>query len=325
MKNPWAEIQPPNADVNARRVDHTHPVDLFWGRSQTGRYLLVCELPVATDLSSMEIPSVVGIRAWLSIDNDDSSPKKLCLELRDETEWEMFVSICLDIVEATRTCDQHTVAPVVIRRLARWQQFLKHRGGEGLSESAVKGLFGEMAFLKSHVTDRFGLADAIRFWRGPLGAPQDFEVHDTAIEVKCQVATSSQCVSISSIDQMCPQVSKMFLHVITIASSEEDAPGATCLPTMVDDVRKQAQAIGSETVEDLEDRLLACGYSESDAERYRRMIFIQVAETTYRVVEGFPRICPSIVPGGVIRLTYSVELAACAGFEGRPDWMVGQA
>ena len=155
MKNPWAEIQPPNADVNARRVDHTHPVDLFWGRSETGRYLLVCELPVVTDLSTMEIPSVVGIRAWLSMDNDDSSLKRLVLELRDETEWEMFVSICLDIVEATRTCDRHTVAPVVIRRLARWQQFLRSRVGEGLSESAVKGLFGEMAFIEERDREHF--------------------------------------------------------------------------------------------------------------------------------------------------------------------------
>ena len=46
MINPWDEITPPIKDLSARRVDHSHPLDLFWARDHLGSYLFVYEFPV---------------------------------------------------------------------------------------------------------------------------------------------------------------------------------------------------------------------------------------------------------------------------------------
>jgi len=43
MNNPWENINPPSKDVSARRVDHTHNLDLFWGRDHLGHYLFIYE------------------------------------------------------------------------------------------------------------------------------------------------------------------------------------------------------------------------------------------------------------------------------------------
>ena len=36
MNNPWDEITPPSKDLSARRVDHTHPLDLVLGTGSFG-------------------------------------------------------------------------------------------------------------------------------------------------------------------------------------------------------------------------------------------------------------------------------------------------
>ena len=112
--------------------------------------------------------------------------------LKEDGNWEIFLSLCNDLIQATRqTDDTSSAVKAILRRLTRWQEFLKKSRINVLSEEEIKGLIGELIFIKNHLIPAFGNDQAIKYWQGPEGLPQDFNVNDSAIEVKCQNGATS--------------------------------------------------------------------------------------------------------------------------------------
>src|SRR5258708_17450041 len=123
--------------------------------------------------------------------------------LNDKGNWELFFSLCNDLVEATdHINDSAEAVQKIMIRLNRWHEFLKKRHPGLLSEEKILGLIGELLFIKNHLIPVFGPGQSIKFWQGPEGLPQDFNVNESAIEVKCQSASRSDTVRISSADQL---------------------------------------------------------------------------------------------------------------------------
>ena len=63
---------------------------------------------------------------------------------------------------------------------------------------------------------------AIKSWKGPEKAPQDFALNETAIEIKCQSGSTRATVKISSADQLEPQLPEGYLIVFTLADADEN-------------------------------------------------------------------------------------------------------
>lgn len=138
MNNPWSAITPPNNDVSARRIDHTHPLDLFWARDFHGRYLLICEVDSNESLEKHKLPELAGIYAmFMPLENR----QRLILSLNENANWEMFFALCNDLVEATRIREGGADAVNIIhRRLVKWSKFLKKKRADILDEQAIRGL-----------------------------------------------------------------------------------------------------------------------------------------------------------------------------------------
>ena len=148
MNNPWSAIQIPAQDVLSRRADHTHPLELFWGRDTFGRFLFIYEF---TDTESLpnKLPILNGIDVRLfTPEKHHTKNCMLLLALKDKNDWEIFLSLCTDIITATREFEKDMKATkVILRRLLRWQEFLKHARSDLLPESTIKGLIGELLFI----------------------------------------------------------------------------------------------------------------------------------------------------------------------------------
>ena len=73
-----------------------------------------------------------------------------------------------------------------LSRTWRWHHLL--RGGRGtlLSPEEQKGLLGELFVLERLLLPRMDASSAVTAWRGPLGAPKDFEAARVAIEAKAR-------------------------------------------------------------------------------------------------------------------------------------------
>ena len=245
---------------------------------------------------------------------------RLVLILNDKNDWELFLALCSDLVQATRLSeDTASAVHTILRRLTRWQDFLKKHRSDLLTEEKIKGLIGELLFMKSHLIPAFGAGMAVEFWQGPEGLPQDFNIKSSAIEVKCKLGATAPYVTIASADQLCPQLPEMYLFVVTLGKTVPEDQGAINLPGLVSEVRTALQSENSNRIERFNDLLYVIGYADSD--RYLEYSYVLADETMYRVTAGFPRICPDEIHHGIVRLSYDIRLSECDPFVGRPDWM----
>jgi hypothetical protein len=320
MNNPWNDINPPSKDVNARRVDHRHPLDLFWARDYLGRYLFVFEYLADNSLDKITPPDLVGIQAIVMPAVAQADKNRLILLLNEQDNWEIFLSLCKDLVEATHLISNTSAAiQAILVRLDRWQEFLKKNRSALLPEEKILGLMGELLFIKKHLIPIFGSGQSVKFWQGPEGLPQDFNVNESAIEVKCQSGATSPYIKISSIDQLCPQLPEMYLYVVTLGKAALNTSNAINLPDLVSQIRAALKADGSIQIERFSDLLYTIGYIES--ERYLDFSYVLTGEKMYQVSEGFPRVCPKDLHPGIINVSYSISLSECVPFEKHPEWM----
>ncbi|PXA05722.1 hypothetical protein DDZ13_02295 [Coraliomargarita sinensis] len=316
MKNPWHEIEKPDIDFNVRLVGESHPLRLYWGRDTQGRYLFIYESPPGMIPDRKSLPKLAGISVVVAFSASDT---KLVLILNDTVNWELFHSLCEDLVRATSSIDKDEHGSVIfLRRLSRWQEFLKRERSGILSNEAIKGLIGELLFLTDKVAKSFSWSDAVSFWKGPEDAPQDFAVHDTAVEVKCQSGGSKPSVRVTSAEQLVPQLPRGFLAVYTIASADPGDPEAFTLNGLVAVIRSNLQAESENTRERFEDLLFMAGYTTR--EEYDEQFFMRIALKCYEIVDGFPRIEMASIPDGIERLSFTLRLESCSSFAATPDW-----
>ena len=312
MNNPWDQITSPADDVNAIRADSKHPLDMFYAKDHIGRYLFVYEYPDNSDVIINDPPDLVGVETISMPSSRGAS--RLVLILKEKANWELFLALCNDLLTATKQImTPKTASATILHRLRRWQDFLKKTRLDILSEENIKGLIGELLFLKNHLIPKFGSADAVKFWIGPEGAPQDFNINECAVEVKCQLGGTTPNVKISSADQLFSQMPKLFLFVVTLGKTTKDSKDAVNLPSVILDITECLEQESSSSLNRFQDLLMQAGYYYS--EKYFEFNYLFSDERAYHVADNFPRICPNELKSGIIRLSYNISLAECSPYE----------
>ncbi|SEH04940.1 PD-(D/E)XK motif protein [Candidatus Venteria ishoeyi] len=320
MNNPWEEIKIPSQDLLYRLIDPEHPLRLLRARDTYGRFLFIYEFSLS-DSTPDKFPELNGIDIYLRKPEETASGNcMLLLILREKANWQIFLSLCNDIVASTKELNQSVQATqVILRRLKRWQEFLRKRHSELLSEKEIKGLIGELLFIKRHIAPAFGMGAAIRFWQGPENSPQDFNINSSAVEVKCQLGTTEPRVHISSAEQLCSQLPELLLYVITLGKSQKEAEGAINLLWLAAEIRAALEIESPSEFERFNNLLYQTGYI--DLEEYEEFSYLFVSEKMFLVHDDFPRICPETLPHGIERLNYDITLLDCESFATTPDWM----
>lgn len=316
MSNPWQDIDKPSNDFNVRLVSEAHPLSLFWGRDTQGRYLFIYDLEAENAPERKSLLKLSGITLDVARDGDRA---KLVLMLNETGNWELFLSLCSDLIRATSSVDDHGIgANVFLRRLSRWQKFLKRIHPGVLSPEAVKGLIGELLFLKERVASEFGWETAVTSWKGPEGYPQDFAIHETAVEVKCQSGGSSPSVKITSAEQLLPQLPEGYLVVYTISTADSEDTEGFSLNEFVEKIRDQLEVAPEPTMERFEELLFLANYTMR--EEYDEPKFKRIAAKCFQIRDDFPRIRLSSIPSGIERVSYSLKLEPCEPYKASPSW-----
>lgn len=316
MSNPWQDIAKPSLDFNVLRVSEAHPLSLFWGRNTQGKYLFIYEMEAEFAPERKSLPRLAGIEVCI---RQQGSKAMLVLVLNETANWELFLSLCSNLIQATSVLDvPASAASVFLRRLTRWQELLKRKRPDILSPEAIKGLIGELLFLEQRLAPVFGWEVAVASWHGPEDAPQDFAIHETAVEVKCQSGGSQPSVRITSAEQLMPQLPQAYLVVYTISTADIEEAEGFSLNDLVGRMREQVQGRPEPVRERFEDLLFLAGYTTR--EEYSEYRCKKVAGKCFQIRAGFPRIELSSIPAGVDHVSYSLELEPCRPFEATPSW-----
>ena len=314
VKDPWKEIDKPSiADsIAARRVDASLPWDFFWARGVDGRVLLTL-LHTTGSAPNAQLPRLRDIEVTLS-SPDESDTQLLAFKLLDSNQRDIFQTLCEDIISAATQAESEAGAvSAALSRTWRWHHLL--RGGRGtlLSPEEQKGLLGEMFVLERVLLPRMEASSAVRAWRGPLGAPKDFEVARVAIEAKTRRGGATPSLSITSESQLDESgVDSLFLHVVELDEAPVEGSQGVTLHDVAEQVRGRLHSLDPGSTGILETRLSAAGYRMEDD--YSRHRWLEGATRIFLVSGDFPRITSGEIRSGVSNVRYSVSLADCEPF-----------
>ena len=281
-----------------RLLDESHPLDLFAGFDPDNRRVLM----LVTQHPPEELPATGAVEVTVNVRSDGGYAVLFRLARTELNE--LFGRLCQDLIDSTRTTKTENGAAALFQRLNRWRRLLEP-GRVGLSDSELRGLYGELWFLWTVAIPVHGAMNAINGWNGPLGAPQDFQLGAGLVEVKA-ILPGVHHVSISSAEQLESGDSSLQLAIVALHPSKE-----TSLPALIANIRQDLEAsVGG--MAEFELRLAEAGYA--DRPEYELVQFAVDEIRFYPVRDAFPRIISSQISPGITRLTYELDLHLCGEY-----------
>jgi len=312
----WLEMEGAAVAQNGvlrRRVLPNAACDLFVGvEHPSRRRALLLRLPQAETPALESAPQARGVEMRMGrLPDDPTDCTSVVLALADEACRDIFSVLVDDIaahVGAAATA--RTAVEQFLSRFARWQAFLERFGPDGLSDSAQRGLFGELWFLRWYLLPvGSGTVDA---WMGPKMAPQDFHLPGLAIEVKTTTSKQHQKLRISGERQL--EISASLRIIIFHISLDAHRDTGLSLVELVAGIRAQL-ATTPLALATFNEGLLEAGYLDVHAQRYGRTGYIERERHFFEVRGDFPRIVGTDLRAGVGDVFYSISVAECLHYE----------
>ncbi|MBC7523230.1 MAG: PD-(D/E)XK motif protein [Flavobacterium sp.] len=303
LKNPWLNMLPDSV----RRVDSEIAHNLFWMLDQAGNYGFY--LKTTKEFKSTEID--IRLRGISLIKRNYENCGELFLILNRQNDWELFFSVCKDIISicATYSSNQEMVVAVE-NRLKRWQAFLMQNTEVSLSLMMQMGLFAELMFLIDILIPKRGASAAIIAWGGPESDRQDFSLADIAIEIKSYKTSRSPQVSISSTHQLFTASKPLFLIAYGLTESEN----AQSIADLINELDVLIYSESISIIQLFDRKLIEFGYMPGMT--YDVMYKFAVDSLRGFIVEkDFPRILPHQTSPEIIAVNYTIDLQLCTRFE----------
>ena len=278
------------------RFDSEHPFDIYLGIDQRGRKSLALIL----DAKQEKVTSTKTISVQFFKRGDGKL--QLCFGLEDDQLKDIFYKFCEDIIASTRLSKKEYGFSAVIDRWDTWIKFFS-KTALPLSEGEIIGLIGEIYFLQNFMTKKYGLDAALESYIGIDRAHKDFEIHDTWYEVK-SIHNGVRSVKISSIEQLDSKKPGK-LEIITFDQGTSTSEGNITINSIISGFKSTLDRKWQLL---FDDKMRRTGYIED--ERYEEYNYLFVRTDTYIVSDGFPLISKDIIPNGVTKASYEIDISA---------------
>jgi hypothetical protein len=313
--DPWTDIAMPKATamITMRRVSPDYRWDFFWGKDFAGKCLLVLSHnTISTAVGKLPRPRGLTVE----VTEPSDGKRALILKLLETSQRDIFLKLAHDIINAVEEQESEPEAvAVALARTWRWHHLLKGGSGGKLGEEDQKGLIGELVILKRHLLPVMPPVAAIEAWKGPLGAPKDFEIGRFAIEAKARRGSGVPFIKISSESQLDSSgCDCLLLHVVELdkIDGDADAPSIISIPIVASEIRQLIDADDRTAIELFEASMTSSGVT--DEELYENDLWVEGRSRVFVVGQGFPRITPDMTDSGVRGVQYSIDLSACEPF-----------
>jgi hypothetical protein len=179
-----------------------------------------------------------------------------------------------------------------------------------LGDRELRGLVGELLFLRDFAFPALGARAAVEGWVGPFDAPRDFHFASVDVEMKA-IGSDASTIRISSAEQLQRADAPIVLAKMVLEGVAADVHGAFSVQQIVNDVRTKCEPY-DDVVAALSQRLWAAGYADRD--EYGKIHFASKTPAFYEVVRDFPVLVPAVLPHGIAQCTYQIEIASIARF-----------
>jgi hypothetical protein len=305
---PWSGLEAGKTDT--RRVDAAARWNWFWAVMPRADVALVLQLkqlpnplPDLPNLKSLEIrfQTLPGGPIFY-------------IRLKDNSQMELFETLCRDVKATGEIAESESDAlSRAISRTFRWHHLLRGGKLDVLTEDEQKGLIGELEFFKLLMA-AIGAKAALAAWKGPSGAPKDFELEAHCVEVKARRGASQPFVNVTSEHQL-TDVPGRRLWLGVLAVDRVQPPNGRTLSELVAEVTEALERTAPSLIREWDLLLADAGFDVTHD--YSAWRWVASTIEYHEVAEGFPRI-DAPVPLGVSGVKYALALSACAPF--RTEW-----
>jgi hypothetical protein len=252
-------------------------------------------------------PRSEGFHVNIRPSQDKTGAVLVCLELTAREFREVFLSLAEDVCSVlTRESEPREAIRAMLRRLYRWQEFLRKHRPDGLSEEARIGLFGELEVLRSLFLGVLADSRAVSGWRGCRGANQDFQYSAFALEVKTTRAATPDRIHISNVVQLDEDgIDTMFLYLVL---AEQNEAAGVSLPAIVAELRSR---LDGHALDLFNEGLVEVGYLDTHEPLYAATLYRVREVWPFSVTGEFPRLRREDIPAGIKGVKYQIGIDAC--------------
>lgn len=279
-------------------VDESHPLKLYVGIDEEGRYALEY-------MGSFVHNKKVKSSKLIEINHYKMSKDKrsMVLSLTDTSCLREFCIFCNDLVDSTSKLSKFSKKgyETLCNLYFTWQKMFKSHS-EILSEHEIKGLIGELLFLKDEMFPLWGISNSISSWTGPDASKKDFSIENTWYEIKT-IEYGKKTVGISSLEQLESLVDGV-LVVYQLEKMSSGFNGIT-LNNLINEILHMVSLLPDKQL--FIDKLHKVGFSFSDV--YDEYVYDKRELSKYRVNESFPKLVKNRVPQAIAKAAYEITLS----------------
>jgi hypothetical protein len=286
-----------------RKIDENHILNLYLGIDNMSRetILLLSENRPKNLYSSQLISVQLGERRdgrWA-----------VSFSLLNKKYMDLFCHFCHDIIESSRLLvSRQQDTEFICDRYKKWQEMLAKNKSGILSYPTIKGLIGELLFLKEKLIPMCGQEIAINSWIGPEKADQDFVCENTWYEVKSTVS-GAESIRITSIEQL-EMPFDGHLVVVYLDKTSYSNENKITLNSIYKDLY---ESLPSDSLKRrLSEILLKLGYYPRI--EYDEYFFSFIKMDSYFVSNSFPCLRRVHMPSTVINAKYELSIASVTNF-----------
>ena len=296
----WQDLREEASDGIQRRLNVSDNVKAFAYVDFAGRIGIWLEGAWREE----ELPEFRFIA--VSVSRNANDLWNLSLSLRDAAFLALFETLCEDLVAISSGGNGDLNS--ITARLKRWRDLLLE-AAEPFSLKKARGLLGELVVLEQVATS-VGFVRAVDSWSGPMATPQDFYLPNDCLEVKA-VGPGAKRIHIQEPAQVQSALgTRLTICVVVINEVAEGATVGVSLRSKILQIEEKLVDLKSRS--GFSGRLQALGW-RSDLEINDRLFEIHKCQY-YEVRPDFPKIGVSMVPVGIVNVSFDVLLTAMEPF-----------
>jgi len=281
-----------------KRVSDTHPVDLYYGKDDKGRNAIEFS---GQFVVNRKIHSSVLIEITHYKTSDGG--KSIVFSLLDNKLLHPFCDFLNSMIESTSQYSlsnqdaYHAVCEVyfIMQKMFRTNSDI-------LSEAEIKGLIGELLFIKEDLFSKVGETKAIGAWSGAEKTRKDFAFDHEWYEVKT-IEYGKETVHISSIEQLDSPIEGT-LVIFQVERMAEEYDGLT-LNKLVTQTINLISSINDKDI--FLSKLKDANYAYNP--KYDEYVYELRSEDEYVVSASFPRITRAGISPAIAKASFDLTIA----------------
>ena len=233
--------------------------------------------------------------------------KCLCIILNDDFFKDLFDDLILSIYgKINNISDIEEYSELFTRHFFKWSAFFENKKTDGLTRDQVKGLIGELFYLKNLLLNsKLNVDDLLISWRGPYDEGHDFIFEFTDYEIKT-IESSKNNVRISSEFQLESEKGKQ-LELVVIFVNPDNQNGVS-IKSLINDIKTIVhEKLGDNSI--FINALDQKGLTIGDLDQYQIYRYTPIEEISYdSSKENFPKLIRTSIPEEINKLNYNIRL-----------------